>query len=99
MEVFDSELWPIRIAQQNPVARADALGARLVTTLAVFSDPQAAIRRTMHLDPGPGQQLGRAVNKHSRALNTNEINVMIHCVPGHSDIPGNEEADRHANKA
>jgi len=64
-----------------------------------FSGSQAAIRRTAHLDPGPGQQLARAVNEHARALHAHGIDVVIHWVPGHSSITENEEADGQANKA
>jgi len=67
--------------------------------VAVFSDSQAAIRRTAHLDPVPRQQLARAINEHARALRVRGIKVMIHWVPGYSGICGNEEADCQANRA
>jgi len=78
MEVFDAELWAIGVALRKSVARAEALRAHGVTTVAVFSDSQAAIRRTVHLDPGPGQQLARAINEHARALRAHGIEPAIH---------------------
>ena len=99
MEVFDSELWAIRVALRKSVAKVETLRTHGVTPVAVFSDSQAAIRRMAHLDPGPGQQLARAINEHARALHAQGIDIVIHWVPRHSGIAGNDEADRQANKA
>ena len=65
----------------------------------LFSDSQVGIRPTAHLDTGPGQQLGRAMNKHARALCAHRIDAAVHWVPGNSGIPGNEDADRQGHKA
>ena len=99
MEVFYAELWVIGVALPKCVARVEALRAHGVTTVAVFSYSQAAIRRTIHLDSGPGQHFARAINERARALRAYSIEVMIHCVLGHAGIRGNEEADCQANKA
>ena len=45
----------------------EALRAHGVTSVAIISDSQAAIRRTVHVDPGQGQQLARAIDEHARA--------------------------------
>jgi ribonuclease HI len=99
MEVFDAELWAIGDVIRKYVARAEALLAHGVMTVAVFCDSQAAIRRTTHLDPGPWQHLARAINEHASALRAPGIEAAIHWVPGHSGIAANEEADHQANKA
>ncbi|KAF8535376.1 hypothetical protein BDD12DRAFT_893114 [Trichophaea hybrida] len=58
-----------------------------------------AIAKNVAKVVGPGQQLARAINEHARALRGHGIEVVIHWVPGHSGISGNEQADRQANKA
>jgi len=52
MEVFDAELWEIGLAFGETVKRRKTLQRHGVKMVAVFSDSQAAIQRTAHLDLG-----------------------------------------------
>jgi len=54
MEVFDAELWAIGQALRESVKKEDTLQTHGVTTAAVFSDSQGAIRQTEHVETGPG---------------------------------------------
>jgi hypothetical protein len=62
MEVFDAELWAIRLALEATIEKRETLQRHGVKTVAVFSDSQAAIRRTAHLEPVPGQRLARWID-------------------------------------
>ena len=99
MEVHDAELWAIGLAPQKSVRKRDTLQTHGVTKVAICSDSQAAIRRTAHLEPGPAQPLARWINWSAKTLREASIDTEIRWVPGHTGIPGNEEADCQANLA
>jgi len=98
MQAFKAELWAIGNALRNSAKRAEVLLANGITTLAIFSVSQAAIRWMVHLDPGPGQQLGRSINEDAKALRDHCVAVEIYWVPEHSRIPKSKEADHQTNK-
>jgi ribonuclease HI len=99
VDVFDAELWVIRLALDVTIEMRETLQRHGVEMLGVFSDSQAAIRWMAHLALGHGQRLARRINRPAQALLAHSIKMGIHWVLGHSGIPGNEEADRQANKA
>jgi len=99
MQVVDAELWAIGLALMETSEKRALLQRNGVNMVVVFSDSQGAIQQAPHLKPGPGQQLATRINRQAQALLAQGIKTEIHWVPGHSGIPGKEDADRQANVA
>jgi len=93
MEVFDTELWAIGPTIEETIEKREILQRTGVKMVAVFSDSYAAIWRTAHLEPGPGQRAARRIKCKAQAVLAHSSKKEIHWVPGHSSIPGNEEAE------
>lgn len=43
----------------------------------MFRDSQAAMRWTVHVDPGTGQQLARALHNYARVLHSETIEARM----------------------
>jgi ribonuclease HI len=89
-----NDLNPLKEPRQDALNRLQTHG---VTKVAVFSDSQAAIRHTEHLEARKGQKLSRWFHRIARTLREASIKTEIHWVPGHTGIPRKEEGDRQAN--
>jgi len=97
MEVYDAEQWAIRLALRESVKTRNALQTNGVMKVPVVRDSQAAIRRTEHPEPGPGQHPASQVNQCTWNLREGGIEKEIHSVRRHTGIPGSAEADHQAN--
>jgi hypothetical protein len=62
-EVFDTERWAIGLTLDVSNEKGKTLQKHEVKKVTVFSDSQAAMRRTADLEPGPGQRLARLINR------------------------------------
>jgi hypothetical protein len=99
MEVNDGEPSAFRLALGLSVSKRDTLLTHGGMKVAEFSYSQAAIRRTEHLEPGPGPALARWIHRSASTLREEGIETQINWVPGDTGIPGNKEANRQANLA
>jgi len=91
-------------AECAALARALELASRRNTTpkrVTIFTDAQAAIRRTAWDEPGPGQRYALQARKHIATLHRARpgIVVEIRWCPAHKGVAGNEKADEWAKAA
>ena len=98
-EVFDTELYGI--LQATDYARRWSARDRETNTIWIFVDNQAAIRRSLSPAATAGQHLAiRIINNLSDILQARpNIKINIHWVPGHTEVAGNEIADKCAKDA
>jgi ribonuclease HI len=92
-EVYDAELLGILKAAQKcfQICQCNNLTKRYIY---IFTDNQAAIQRLNILKPGPGQSTSLVLSKISSNLYALKSTITVQWVPGHTDVPGNELADK-----
>jgi ribonuclease HI len=97
-EVFNAELRAIYKCLRTCYChlRQDGLRRRRIH---IFMDNQAAITRTTHLTQGPRQETARLIHEIATDINNTDSTITVYWVPGHTDIPGNDEADMLAKQA
>jgi ribonuclease HI len=89
-EAYDAECAALASALEEAAKRQTV--PELVT---IFTDAQAAIRRMVSEDPGPGQKYAILARQHIRKLRRGrpDIIIEIRWCPAHKGVPGNEKAD------
>jgi ribonuclease HI len=97
-EVYDAELLGILKAAKTcfQICQRNNLTKRHIW---IFTDNQAAIQRLNTFKPGPGQSTSLALSNISNNLHALKTTITVQWVPGHTDVPGNELADKLAKKA
>jgi len=99
IQSFDAELWAIGLTLWETVQRREWLQEYGVKMVTVFSNSQAAIWQTAHLEAGHVQWLAMQINRTAQALLSYGIATEIHLVPGYFCLTGNNEAERQATLA
>ncbi len=92
-EAYDAELTGVTSALEWAIKR------QFQGPIHVFLDSQAAINRLREAYAGGGQEEALRAHSAARKLAERGQLVTIHWVPGHSHVPGNEQADQAARSA
>jgi ribonuclease HI len=95
-DAYDAE-WAALARALEEVAKRRTVPERV----AIFTDAQAAIRRMVSEDPGPGQEYAIQARKHIATLRRVRPGIIIEIrwCPAHKGAPGNEKDDEWAKLA
>jgi len=93
-EVFDAELYAIYRAVMRFGKRRER-----DQEYTIFVDSQAAMKRCLTDNQGPGQETARAIIRLSEGIARRGDKLRLQWVPSHAEVGGNEVADRMAKEA
>jgi len=95
-EAFDAECAALARALEVAARRRSAPEA-----VTIYTDAQAAMRRIVADEPGPGQKYAVLARKWVAALKQTrpEVRIEIRWCPAHEGVEGNEKADEWAKQA
>ena len=79
------------------ICRIFETGKEKPTDLVIFSDPQSALE-ALENQQNRNLEILRLAQSIDNLHNSYKINIMLQWIPGHSDVTGNEIADRLAKQ-
>ncbi|OQD93993.1 hypothetical protein PENVUL_c163G00911 [Penicillium vulpinum] len=103
--VYAAELSGIEMALAKARRRSEQEGAEQAQEVVIFSDSQAAIQAVKNPQRPSGQYVLSVLYEHVRAIRSRnqsqnrQTELNIRWIPAHSDVAGNEYADREAKGA
>ena len=95
-QAYHAELTGIANALQT---EADSTISHLTDrSIVVYSDSQAALKAIKKADPMTSQDLFRQIYSAADSLVKGGASLRLQWIPGHKDVPGNEQADKAAKE-
>jgi ribonuclease HI len=100
-EAFDAEKWALAKCIHWATKHTDEHPHNQINTLKIYIDNAAIIKAVYEITPSSGQGIGKIIRKGiDEWLSKDERRrIRIAWIPAHTDIRGNEEADKLAKAA